>query len=366
MSEKDTTTPEPQPLSVLDTMRAMGKAALASFVAVNALAVPIIMYKHEIASPVKAAGALMEAYMSLFYDTTGLDSCTVDEFEEMRQKLTKGSSASGMSEKLRKAQQEGAKFVSPDDLAATEERLTEASGMQVKIDIVCDYSERNFGFKTVITKEDLAQMDTQVLDTSLAAFVGYSSLLPTNLMKKADIDTLTVKAHRESGSDGLEIGGEYSTMTDEVWVSAQDLSTPAVFVHEVVGHGIHDTACHGVGRYDQSFPQLNPAGYEYTDSAAKAYSTKNNPTTHVDRYSQVNVREDVAMTTQTYLTGGMAFDKTSIDTPVARKTALILHRIDEIQPGAADALIAVQAELTYLQQNPGEQTIAGDMLPKTR
>lgn len=343
--------------------RLIAKATLVACAA-NIVPVSTTMYAHHV-GPVKAMEHVTDTYQALYYDVTGRDACIVpgSPLSDMEQAVvSEGSEQWGeTAAKLQAATEKGAKFVSPDDLRATKEKLRATTDMQEKVAIVSDFTKPNFGFDTVVADEEFARMDATTLDEGLAAFVEYSSLLPANLLQKTGIDTLYIGAEPIVKHDGVTLGW-YNNVTDDTWVSAAALKTPATFIHEVIGHGAHDTACRGVMSKDTSFPKLNPSGYEYTGSAVVSFATENDPANNANSYGQTNKKEDVATTIEVYLTSDMDFDSASLESPIGQKTVLILRRIEEIQPGSAEALLAVKSELTYMQQYPGSTTVA-PMLP---
>ena len=358
MPKKAPTTPESKPRR-RPTIGEVAKGIGVIAVAANVVAVPITLLRYDVHDPLKVPGAMGEGYRKLFYRITDIDRCPDGDLEQMQQKILAAETASGsVAEQLEQAHRNGAEFVSRDDLSATEERLSQASGMQVKIDIVSDFTQRNFGFKTVVTKKELAQMDPQVLSPALESFVGYSSLFPTNLMQKIDLDALQIKPKQPEGSTN----GQYNTIADKMWIDATALLTPSVFAHEAIGHGPHDTVCHGTYENDRSFPGLNPPGYEYTGSVKESWKVQNNPTVNTNQYGQTSMVEDVASTTQAYLTEDIQFTEKNIDTPVALKVALILSRMDMLAPGSADALLAARPVLRKLQADPGVKYIP-ELLP---
>ncbi|OYW42360.1 hypothetical protein B7Z28_01585, partial [Candidatus Saccharibacteria bacterium 32-45-3] len=96
---------------------------------------------------------------------------------------------------------------------------------------------------------------------------------------------------------------------------------------------------------DDAITQHNPPSEPYAENASNladvdTYDGEFNADVFASDYAQDNVNEDAAELTKVLITGRFVLTEEQYNTPVGRKAAVVLDRIDQVvTPGTAEYLM---------------------------
>lgn len=289
-------------------------------------------------------------------DAAGYDSCPdlpgAAEIDQTLSGLNTLSLPGSGTEAYREAQANGLDFVNRSDytevLADIETGVTPG---EITVTVNA-FTEEQFGFPVTLAEAaGQPPIDTTAYRQDMQNFVSYTSLLPRQLLQETVITELVIAQDTSGLNTEVQAGGGFEKKTGRATIALGAIGKPRAFVHEVLGHAVHHTACEGYYDFDQAIPSLNPAGLEYTENYLASPTSSQNPDVFTADYNGASVPEDVAGISQYFMLGELTPTPQNADTPIMDKLGVILHRIDQIAPGSAAVLSEARWELRNIQSS---------------
>ncbi len=235
----------------------------------------------------------------------------------------------------------GLSFADPTEVEA---HLAAVPDAQSAVDFVSAYTEENFGFGMELEAPvELFAGDeaSSRFAQNLQHFTRYTSMMPRELLREIGLDSI----HVVDNSDGFTIAppniepgsarNERTPFTHRTMYLHHDLiGLPSTFIHEGFGHILQYKLCGTIPEQDEAFTRFNPEEFSY------GQDDEAHPPEFVSDYATTNVHEDFAETAEEFASTA-EFGVSNIlpwsemSPAVLNKTAVVMHRIDSLAPGAA-------------------------------
>ncbi len=233
--------------------------------------------------------------------------------------------------------------------------INEATG------ITSNHMKSNYGFPVQISTSTRG-IQLEDYKTDLNRFITYTSILPTELIQSAEITRLDLSTSLHAKSDNA---GTFSTDNQVVTIDTNYIGEPGTFLHEVLGHGLHQTACSGNYMKDRAITSENPKNFRYTHrSKSPGYTYDPETKITASAYGETDHTEDVAEITREFLYGGYVFETVGTTSPASEKLEIILDRMDTLVPGSVEYLATINDRgLTAYMQSEFRRTATKPPLP---
>lgn len=287
-----------------------------------------------------------------FAYTFGEDLCppapTQSEREKTIQNINSLLTFRNTQEAMAQAESRGLHFAKNIEVFRN---LNVAKNAATATEIASQYTKENFGFdlKLSLPEGTLESSEaTEHYKRDLTVFTLYTSLFPRELLEGANITTVTIKDvnskivvnGQETTAVGMYTPDNHNAGDGKVELDLTVLRDPTVLVHEVLGHGIHNSACGGYNGRDNGFTAFNPNNFHYANGGYVDEANVGTVTASI--YGAQNHEEDVAETIAGFVFNTTTSEGYTWGAPITDKLAVTLSRMDEIAPGSAEYLASMR------------------------
>lgn len=295
-----------------------------------------IRYSQEMPdpSPEKTIEAVLRHDKNALYNLLGQKYCPPLSDPADISTLTESVILSSDTESRKVAERYNLELADPQhyyDLAPALESATSLSEVTAAVN---EFTQSQMGIKIhADAMHEDATLDIVDYRYKMWLFMSTMKDIPTTLLNKLGIKDIVVEPEDNDDANGP---AAYHQAIRTVSIDFEQIDSPGMILHEIIGHGTHAVVCDDTNARDEIFAAYNPPNYQYKEDNWS--SNQYNQDDHTSNYATKNILEDYAQTTQNYLTGKIHANIKEPKTPLDKKVVLILDRLNKVVPGSAEYL----------------------------
>lgn len=229
------------------------------------------------------------------------------------------------------------------EVTPTREAILDAPSASAATQAVSEFTESNYGFDVTLDVTELHFEDPEnvaAYQDGLQSFVSYTSLMPTELLSRLELSSLTLR-YFAPDEDSV---GRHLPDTNGIQIDFRSINNPSHFIHEALGHAAHHQVCSGFPRRDGAYTGYNPDGFSYGGPQSEFA-----PGVTVEEYGARDNLEDVATLITNYLCNEpLAFSELNTYPILIDKLTVVLDRLDDLAPGSAAYLAHTRGIFWFL------------------